>query len=98
MLSLLKFNYFELIFYIVGESLLQTSAGISKWNNFISKWRNNCKLGQALSKVMTPLCPILVQQLLQSGAGNSLQFGVVSAAKWGKTTKRGNFITKWSSY
>ena len=32
-----EFNYFEFICYTVGQSLLETGAGISKWGNFILK-------------------------------------------------------------
>ena len=40
----------------MGESLLETSVGISKWDNFIAKWGSNCKLGQAILRIATPLC------------------------------------------
>ena len=46
--ELTGFNYFELIYNIVGQSLLQTCAGISKWGNFITKWGRYHKVGQPL--------------------------------------------------
>ena len=35
--ELVEFNYFELIYYIVGQSFLKTGGGISRWGNFITK-------------------------------------------------------------
>ena len=36
----------RLIYYNLGQSLLQSGAGISKWGNFITKWDSYYKVGQ----------------------------------------------------
>ena len=35
--ELFEFNYFELIYYTVRQSLLQIRKNVSKWDNFITK-------------------------------------------------------------
>ena len=85
--ELVEFNCFELIYYILGQSLLQTGVGISWWGNHyykskqlraITKWGKSCyKKGQITYYK-------LGWSLLQSGG--------VTTAKWG------TFSTKWGSY
>ena len=83
--QLVEFKYFELIYYLMGQYLLQTGAGISKWGNFITK-KGGFALLQSEAKAITKSGRYFTkkwQSLLQSGAD---------------TTKRDNFITKLGRY
>lgn len=33
--ELIEFNYFELIYNLAGQSLLQTGVDVSEWGNFV---------------------------------------------------------------
>ena len=44
--SLVKKGYYKVgkvTYYKVGESLLQSLAGITKWDNFVTKWAGSTK-------------------------------------------------------
>ena len=82
------FIYFELIYYRVGQSLLQTGASITKWGNYIANSNNYYKVGQALlgNGAASPNYKT-GQQLLQIEASNLLQSGaIVFGAKVGQYT------------
>ena len=45
--NFVEINYFQLIYYIVWQYLLQTGTGVTKWGNFITKRdKHYYKLGE----------------------------------------------------
>lgn len=73
-----RFSYFELIYYIVRQSQLQTDADISKCGNFITKWNKNYyKVGQL--HIIDKSC-YKVQQVIYYKVGKSLlqSLGVIT--------------------
>ena len=76
--ELVVFSHFELIYYIVRQSQLQTDADISKCGNFITKWNKNYyKVGQL--HVIDKSC-YKVQQVIYYKVGQSLlqSLGVIT--------------------
>ena len=71
---------------VVEQSLLQTSAGVSKQGNFNTKWNRYYKVG--LPRAITKWD----KSYQEIEASNLLQSGQVATAEWG------NFIKKWSRY
>ena len=87
-----EFNYVELIYYKVGQSLSKTGARITKCNNLTTKWgKHNYKVGQL--RVITK-----GQGKLKSGAVNSLQSGAIISTKRDMYYKKRRFIAKWGRY
>ena len=78
-----------MIYCKVGQSLLKTGARITNCNNFITKCgKHNYKVGQ--------LCVITKEQeILKSGAVNSLQSSTVIITQRDMYYKKGRLITKW---
>ena len=87
--ELFELNYFQLIYYIIGQSLLQIRAGISKWGSFITKWVKYYKNGQALRQIRAVSRYYNLEQelkLLHSGDVTTAQSGA------GTTNSAGNYM------
>ena len=80
-------EHFGLIYYKLGNSLLQSGERITKYANFFANWgKQNYKIGQ--------LCIIRKgQKILKSGAVNPLQNRVIIISQRSMYYKKGRFIT-----
>ena len=82
----------ELIYYKLGQSLIQTGEIITKCASFFTKWgKHNYKAGQL--RIIT-----MGQEILKSGAVNPLQNDAIIIIKKDMYYRKGRLTTKWNRY
>ena len=82
----------ELIYYKLGQSLIQTGEIITKCANFFTQWgKHNYKAGHLRITTMG-------QEILKSGAVNPLQNDAIIIIQNGMYYRKGRLTTKWNRY
>ena len=87
-----KFNYTELIYYKVVQSLLQTGASIIKWGNFFTKRGRYYKVYKVLQSITKYYKAGIT--LSQSGADDLLESGAIVIKKCDRYYKVGQLYKK----
>ena len=83
---MLNFNYIALIYYKVGQYLLQTGASITKWDRYYKVWQALLKGDQ--------FCVIIKWGKTYSKLGQTLQCGNIIITKLGHMLQSGPIIKK----